>query len=599
MRALVCLLAVLAVGRSLPALAQENSTPVVDAPLVILHATGVERLIQRFDSMFTSAGRPEVTAQTLDLVKNSLNDLDGMDRTKPFGMMLYLKPGLSGMAGVGYAPVRDLDKFLHTLSMGSGDFQKTEGKPGRHTITNNNGQVYHALNRDGYLFIVSDADADELDRNFPAPEKMVSRLNSRHDLAASLMIKNVPPATRQIFVTFLQTQAMAEMQQKDDEPEAAYRVRKANGENVLELIEKIVTKGEELTLGGRIDEKTGQGEIDLEVAGSPDSQLAKFFQDMTGRRSLFANILKQPSMMTMAMSWQLDEKQRKAFTALMEFGPEEADRFAAREGVEGAKAILEPLAQTLLRSSEAGHLDGFMQLAGEGEGGHALLAGVRITDGANFPKQLQEALKFAQAKFSSNDQVAAMELDVEQIDNFPVHRLAITPPDRPGKWMFGEGSHLYVFASTQALWLAFGGDEAMATLKASVEAAKKPAAPGDERQPRVPFVFQTRAQRWVTVRAESGAEEPPADANPRRPQRNALARANAARFREQVNESFDDQNDGLRIEVRPTDAGARFHMEFQRGWVGLLGRMIATQIDRSTESRAEPTTVAPTPIEQP
>ncbi len=561
-------------GGRLPA--QEAAT--VELPLAVIHAAGVDRLQQRAEILFATAGREDMTAKMKELITTSLRDLKGMDRTRPFGVMIYLKPGLAGLAGIGYFPVQNLEEFLDTVSQGTGNFKKVEDKTDRYAISNKFGPDFVAQYRDGYLFLVADNDAGELDRKFPAPDKLVQRLNSRYDLAVSLMIKSIPPATRQIFVTFLQTQTMAELQQKDDEPEAAYRVRKANGENTLELLEKIITQGEELTLGGRLVEQTGLGEIDIEVAGTPDSKLAKFFQNMVGRRSLFANLLQQPSMMTMAMSWQLDEKQRKAMTELFTYAPEDLERRAAKDGVEGTKTALEPIFQTFLQSAEAGHLDGFVQLTGAGEGGFAMLAGVRVVNGTNLPKQFTDALRFSKEKFSGNDRIAALELDSSQIDGLPVHFMPLTPPDRTGKWMFGEGPRLYAYATTQALWLAFGGEQALPALKAGVAAAKKPATAAEDRKQRIPFLFQTRAGQWVAVQTESrksNAAEPP-------------ARPRVQRFREEVQAAFDDQNDGMRVEVRPTDSGARLRFEFQKGWAGLLGRMIALQMERALAQQAAP-----------
>jgi hypothetical protein len=542
-------------------------------PLAVVHAASVERLQRQAEVVFSTAGRDDINAKVQEWMHTSLLDLKGMDRTRPFGMMIYLKPGLGGLSGIAYAPVENLDDFLQTLSLGSGNYRPVEGKPNRYTVSNDVFPNYVAMHRDGYLFLTAEEDAAELDRKFPAPEKLVQRLNSRYDLAFSLMIKSIPPATRQLFVTFLQTQTMAELQQRDDEPEAAYRVRKANGENTLDLLEKIITQGEELTIGGRIDSNSGLGEIDLEVAGTPDSKLAKFFQGMVGRRSLFANILSQPSMMTMGMSWQLDEKQRKAFIELFTLAPAELDRQAAKDGVEGTKPALEPLFRTLLQSAESGHLDGFVQITGHGEGGFAVLAGARVTGGANLPRQLADVLSFAKEKFSGNDRIANLELNVDQIDGLAVHALPLTPPDRPGRWMYGEGAKLYVYATTQALWLSFGGDAALPALKAGVAAAKKPAAPGEERKPRVPFLFYTHASEWVTVQSESRGESE----RPVQPQ--------IQRFREEVKASFDERNDGLRLQVRPTDSGARLEFQFEKGWVGLLGRMIALRIERGSAPR--------------
>lgn len=552
--------------------ASSPSTDAVESPLLVFHSTNANRLRQNARTMFTTAGRDDMLNKVDEWIKTSLGDLKGFDVNRPFGVMAYLKPGLQGLAGVGYAPVENVDDLLKTLTSGTGAYQKVDGKPNRYKYTNAFNQTFYALERNHYLFIASEDDEAELDRNFPDPEKFVSRLNSRYDLAASLQIKSIPPATRQVFVSFLQTQSMAELQQKDDEPEAAYRVRKANGESMLELIEKIVTQGEELTIGGRIVDETGVSELDVEVAGSSDSKLAKFFQGMVGKKSLFSNLLQQPSMMTMAFSWQFDEKQRKTFTELFTFAPEEIDRQASKDGVEGTKEVLAPLFETFLHSAETGHLDGFMQLNGDGPGTFTMLGGLRVSGATNLPKQLQSALQMAKDKFSHNDRIAALELDVERFNGQPIHRMAMTPPDRPGQWMFGEGATLYAYATTQAIWLAFGGDEALKTLKSSVEAASKPSSSANDRRVRVPFVFQTQAKQWVTVRKEAGEDEPP----PNRQRGRRMGQL----LNQEMQAAFDDENDGLRIEVRPTDSGARLRCEFQPGWVGLMGRLIARQIDQ-------------------
>jgi hypothetical protein len=192
---------------------------------------------------------------------------------------------------------------------------------------------------------------------------------------------------------------------------------------------------------------------------------------------------------------------------------------------------------------------------------------------------LSEALQYTKDKFGHNDRVAALELDVERINGLPVHRVPLTPPDKPGRWMFGEGSQLFAYATTQALWIAFGGDQALDLLKAKVAEAGKPTAPTDDRKQRVPFVFQTRARQWVNVQNESGNYVPRPNPNRRRLD---------LMIREEMQTAFDEGNDGVRVEVRPTESGARLRFEFEKGWVGLLGRVIAGQMDRAAVRRELP-----------
>src|SRR4029079_15680111 len=110
------------------------------------------------------------------------------------------------------------------------------------------------------------------------------------------------------------------------------------------------------------------------------------------------------------------------------------------------------------------------------------------------------------------------------------------------------------------------------TLKQKVAEANKPATQAEDRRQRVPFVFQTHAKQWVTVQKESGAYVPRPNPNRRRLD---------LMIREEMQTAFDEQNDGVRVEVRPTDSGVRMRFEFEKGWVGFFGRVVAGQIDRA------------------
>ena len=553
----------LVTGAGSTALAQSDASNESDYPLVLINSASVQRLRDNAGFMFQMAQQQNKVDGLDPWMESTLKDLKGIDRDRPFGMMLYLAPGLIGApVGISYIPVTNLDEALTTLAYGTGTIAPVDGKTGRHEISYGGQFKIRTLHRGGYVFLVGpDGAEDALDRNFPDPAKLSARLSSQYDIAISLLIKSIPPGIKLLFVEFLKNQSQAEFQQKDGEPESAYRLRRANGESWLELVDKVVNQGEELTIGGRMDPQERRAHIDFEIAGTSDSKLAKFFQDMAGKRTYFGNLLQNPATLTMSISWLLDAKQKGLFTQFFEVAKKEISERADKDGVAGVSPVIDPIFKALLASAEAGHIDGFVQLTGEEPGKFALIGGTKLTASRNLPTQISELLQFAKDNPNGNELIGKLELATDAIDSYPVHRIQLNPPDKPGQKMFGETSHLYLYVTPQAVWFSFGGDAALATMKEAIAQAALPQDPMQNRN-RVPFQFVTHAKNLLTVASEE---------TPRQVSFNENARA-----------SFESENDAMRLDVRPTDSGVRLRVEFQEGFIALMGRGISKGIDEGT-----------------
>lgn len=538
----------------------------VDYPLVIFNVASVQRLRDNANYMFEIAERPEMIDRVDRWFVNSLKELKGIDLQRPYGLMLYMPPGFFGAPiGITYVPINNLDDAVQTLAFGQGTVTPVEGKKGYHTIRYGESFQIRTRQIGGYLFLVGpDGDDETLEKIFPDPIKLTSRMSSQYDAAISLQIKNVPPTTRQLFLEFVKNSSQAELQQRDGEPESSYRLRRANGENWLEFVEKVVIQGEEFTIGGRMDPATRKSNIDLEIAGTSDSKLAKFFQDMAGKRSYFGNLMANPSTLTMSISWLMSEKQRPQLVNFFEAARKEIAAGSKNGKTEGLSAVVDPVFKALIATAEVGHFDFFAQITGTEPGQFGLLAGTRLTASRSFPSQFSDLLQFAKDNLNENDVVSKLEIGSSEIDSLPVHRLEVSPPDKPGQRMFGETAHLHLYATQHALWFAFGGDSALQVLE---EGLAQVAAPQDPQQARnrIPFMLVTHAKNWLSV----GDDE-----NPR-----------AVALNEQASAAFNSENDSLQITMRPTDNGVRIRAEFEEGYVALLGRGIAIGDDSGVFSR--------------
>ena len=324
------------------------------------------------------------------------------------------------------------------------------------------------------------------------------------------------------------------------------------------MLDKVVNQGEEFTIGGRIDPETKAGRIEIEIAGTSDSKLAKLFQNMAGKRTYFGNLLTNPSTFTMSASWQLEENQRKLLVTYFEAAQHDLLKNSDADNSTNLGKIVDPLFKTLMTSADVGHLDAFAQLNGAEQGNFVLLAGVKLATSKKTPDQIAELIGYLKDNPNGNELLEKLEMSADSIDAFPVHRLEINPPDQAGQRMFGEAAQLYIYASPQAVWFAFGGDAALGTLRDSV-ASVALAQPPQQTRNRVPFQFTTHAKNWLTV---ADTENP-----------------DSVKFNERAEASFQSDNDAMTVEIRPTDRGLRIRADFESGFLALMGRGFAAGIE--------------------
>jgi len=541
--------------------ASDDTSTAIDYPLVVVNAASVQRLRENARFMFEAAEHPEMVAAVDKWTDSTLKELKGIDRTRPFGMMLYLPASFVGSpVGISYVPITDLDDALLTLAYGTGTVTAVDGKKGYNNIRYGESFLVRTRRIGGYLFLGGpDASEALMDKNFPDPMKLASRLTSQYDFAISLQIKNVPPNLKSIFLESLKMSSQAELQQRDDEPESAYRLRRANGDSWLELVDKIVTQGEEFTIGARMDAENHKANIDFEIAGTSDSKLAKFFQDMAGKQTYFGNLLTNPSTFTMSASVLLTDKQRPLLTSFFDAAKKDIGKQAEKNNNAGASKVIDPIFKVLTASADAGHLDAVAQLVGNEPGKFALIAGAKLMATRNLPNQMTELMQFVKDSVKGEGPLAKLEIGVNEIDSFPVHRMEVKPPDKAGQTMFGEVAHLYLYASTQAVWVAFGGDSAMDALREAVGQVALPKDPQQSRN-RVPLLFVTHANNWLTVANDE----------------NAGAKA----FNDLARDAFKSENDSMQLVVRPTDSGVRLRVEFEEGFIALMGRGFSKGIEQ-------------------
>lgn len=556
-------------------------------PLMMVNAASFDRLKESAGIVLRQGARAELEEQIQKWITGTLRDVNGFDRTRPMGLMFFIKPGLTpGMTTIAYLPVEDKTKALDTLATvggATGQVRPVDGRSDRYEIDYGFGPRPTVIRIEGkYLFVLDPtSEPEDLERDLPDPEKLAARLTGRYDVAFSIMIRNVPPALKTIFREYFKAQIQAEMQQKDDEPDAAYRLRRMNGQSFLDSVDRIVQQGEEGTIGGRVDSATSKATLEFDIAGAPDSKLAKYFQDISGKRSAFANLLDNPSTLTLAGSSMFDQRQRKMLQEFFDASEQDLATRAASNDLESLLEVTGPLFKVFRAAVENGHFDAIFQMTGEEPEKYVAVAAFRLPGGSKFPEQVQAFMERAKEAGADNPNLQRLEIAADSIGDVPVHRLKVPLNDPNFARLWGPEPHLYFHVTSQAAWLAFGGDAALEALRHSIDLASQPVDPKLDRRSRAPLQFVTHLSRWIPLASDDSS--------------------NPGNRRDVLDASFGAGGDAIRADMLPTDAGIRLTVEFEEGTLSWLGRVIGIRVDERAERLRNPArpVVRPKAPEQP
>lgn len=553
---------------------QEASEPAAAEPpaepLLVVHVSSIEKILARIEANLQSVERDDVLEAVNDFLTDQAGDLKGFDRKRPFGVAMFLPEILPPRpVTVAYAPLTSIDSLVETMQLGPVTVEKQARAPGstedRYELRLQRGGTRYLAVRDGYAFI--SRDENYLDADVATLAKLAPQLESRYDAAITLRVKAVSPLVRDVFLGFLRTQTETQLQRRDEEPLSQYMIRRANGLSTLELIERVIRDGEQLTLGIDLPEGSESTVVELNVDAAADSEFAQYLTDLASHPSSYGAMVNDREPFTFSASWMMEPREQKLGTEWIKslerslnerlaVGDPASETRAASGGAaeppsySSVTRVIDPL-QAMV---DAGHLDVCVQFRAVDDGQMALVGAMHLVGGETFASGLRETLSTLKAQGDDLN----VTLDAERHGGIVFHRLQASQiPEREQRLYGSSGPGLYVGSSARTLWFAVGGSRAMTELKSAIDRVEASATEPPARQAPVQLVL--RADQWLQV---------PRD--PDEPGRGELA-----------DEAFNGDNDLLKVEVRPTESGARIRLELAGGFARLLALWMSQQYDRS------------------
>jgi len=576
----------------------------VAKPVITINLASVDTVLERADYLFSSIERPEIS----DLIAFKLSDvrdLKGINRDLPAGVMIFISEGIVPLPNpVGYVPVDDIGEFGQTLESVGAKLTKLPEAEDLYELIPQRGVSQFVSWQNGYAFIGQNIDT--VDRPFANPAVFGKALADKYDLCASATLRNTPDHIRELLLVTLRNSTQAAMQQRDNEPEGAYRIRRAQAEGNLHFVESVLEHGEEATIGFKVDEAKNHAYLEFTLRAKPDTPFAEELIEAVGKPSRFAPALDATVPLSLSISAMLNDYNRKTLSELFSVGQTEISRGLSQlppdtpkediPELESVRGLFDSLRATI----KAGHLDGFIQFFGNAEDKFVLAGGVKLLNAPAFGTGLAGILERA-SKVASDVEI---EVGVASHGDVVFHRITGERASGGDRVMYGGVPSFYVGTDSQAVWFALGGEDALPTLRAAIDKvnAGQQQAPDKEQ---APFEFVMNMNHWVKIQAQgmeaarARAEEARAAAeaaakeagqptsNPDQQRRDAERnnrRRRGPRFNELAGKAFEEPgSDVLHVESRPIENGFRVRAQFENGFMRLIGLAIAGQIDRSTD----------------
>jgi hypothetical protein len=508
----------------------EREAPI---PLAVICGSGFESWLSNVDYVFGSIQREELS----DYVGGKLskiNDLKGFHRDKPFGMLIFLRPGLLPQPfPVTFIPVKNVGDAIGTLS--SGPFRVKKNDETHYELITGPTTLHARLVGD-YAWIATQL--DQLDYEFPDPVSLTQRLADRYDLAIEFNLTQVPEGMKHIFLDFLRASTETSIQQRDGEPDTAYQLRRVNALSAMDWIDQLLLQGERLAIGGKLNHQTKQAMIEFDVVAQRDSDFSRALFDISARPSYFANVVEDDVPLTFSMSWMLTPQNQKRLAEFFNSAETSAAELLAnavsgkqtepkptkaeppptdapqstglpksrRGGAPKSKTpeipippAIKDVFDALRATAKNGHVDFFVQFLADtksdGKPVFTLIGGAKVADGTRLAGGATEILR--QAK--DIREAAEIELNVDTHSGITFHRLAGPRGDAEAEVTFGGKPSLYLGVGSQAVWFALGQADSLSQLKQVIDRVNAAPTSRPDRRDFIPFQFHMHMKKWVEL----------------------------------------------------------------------------------------------------
>jgi len=513
-------------------------------PVAVVAFAGYEELMKDFNfigELGDQKGASDMIDQFVQLFTQG-KGLAGFDKTKPIGAIIQTDGQMP--SGAICLPVSDVNALLDVAKgmgvtvddlgdgisqikspQGAGVFMKTVGS---WALLSMAPTMFEGLPED--------------------PATLFAPLVKEYDIAAKVMVKDLPEANRQQAIELMSQGGQARFPNESDED---YAERQKGFEAQLAQMKEFINDLDNVTVGLKIDNDKKNAFFDFAYTALPGTKLAKQIADNSKVTTNFAGFSKPEAAINVQFAsatsgadvtqiQQMIDTARAKGTAAIEKTSKIDDGSKAK-----AKEALEDFLAAFQKTLEGGVTDGGASLE-LGDNSMSLVAGAYVADSQ---KVLDGIKKYAELETT---ELPKVELDAETVGDVKFHNVTYKIPadDEKAKKLLSENGEMIVGVGKNAVYFAVGADPVAAVKAAIAASAKSP------KKAIMPFEMTIGLKQALEF-AKSVADE----------DKKALIENLA-----EAVDSADSGSDHVRLVGEPIKNGIRTRLELQEGVLKAIGR---------------------------
>lgn len=393
-------------------------------------------------------------------------------------------------------PESDDDQTTVSVQVGLGSqsgVQMSSGVDQNARIIEENGRTYREQTfkitqyfryHDGFLFTSNYADL--FTTPLPDRELLLGGAGSGPDAELQFFPDRVPVGFKHLFWGTIQATAGAELQQRDEEDDVDYQLRRTGGDLGLAILQTVLFDTEFVAGSLRLADSSQPVRGELKLSARQNSNFAKDLGELADVRSRFGPILSDDAAVTLHLAAKLSDGSRAFLTAC---GESIRTHLSEAAGTDIDLAIAGSEIQESIDGVAAhGNLEAFAKLGWSPESDGVLYAGMQVDDNPQLLQNLYELM-------TSGDLPTDVTERISLTTRGDLQFIRITLPPLP------EGSplrltHAWLTHAEGCLWAAVGGENSRAMLEQCVQRCRE--ATG--LRPRTPLLT-ARADfaRWMQI----------------------------------------------------------------------------------------------------
>ncbi len=574
-------------------------------PFVVASLASLNRAKDKLTYVFDAAGAPDAVDAIMQRLDDNAGGLEGIDWDRPIGMMVYLSSVFPpAFEFVAFMPVAEIDSFQRTMELGQVVMVKVPNEEGRYELIGPQ-QTSQVRIEQGYAFIqLPFFEPDSaFDRELPSPETLAAALSTQFDVAITLDVDAVPRATRDLIVNVLTATMSTQMQQRDDEPDSVYEIRRSWTQGDIDALKLVMDELNRLTIGLNVAAEDRALNLDVVFEAPEGTKLLQEIFESTAKPSYFTPLLSDESPVSLSMSSILSKRDRERYAGVFQGLKGELARQIdinnlgpAPEDGGPLNAGLDALQKTFME----GHLDLFGQCYADSNDKLAVVGAWRVEDGDAIAAGLFDMLNRAK----DQDDIGEIQTGYNQHQGITFHRVVFKGSDPGRDEVFGRNAAFIFGVGARSAWGCVGGEDAFRTLTTVMDQLAAAYESPQERQTPASFRLVVNVNQLIDLQqnasaasrsaaddAEAAAEEAAeaaaeaADAAPTAPRPGGNQNRGRERFRQRreqtgklFRETMAEGGDRIEVDFRLTENGGRTRIRLGEAFIRFIGRQVASQI---------------------